>query len=120
MCAMKSRRDIIHVFFSPDCVVYLFWIWKGKTSSQLNPTDRATSELVQTILREVVDDATGIRLLPEYGGSKHHDGGADAIEIGAAAAGIDDEDVIQNMRLPTLPYLHVGGDEVDLKVYSKQ
>lgn len=102
----------------------------GKVSAQLNPTDPATAELVQRILAEMVEDATNGRA---SNGDGNGDGNSINVDVdgrmhgnsnpdvagAAAAAGVDDDDVAKNKQLPALPYLHIGGDEVDLDAYGK-
>ena len=102
----------------------------GKVSAQLNPTDPATAELVQRILAEMVEDATngrasngdgngdGNSINVDVDGRMHGNSNPDVADA-AAAAGVDDDDVAKNKQLPALPYLHIGGDEVDLDAYGK-
>ena len=99
-------------------------------SAQLNPTDPATAELVQRILAEMVEDATngrasngdgngdGNSINVDVDGRMHGNSNPDVADA-AAAAGVDDDDVAKNKQLPALPYLHIGGDEVDLDAYGK-
>jgi hexosaminidase len=96
----------------------------GKTSDQLNPRSGAGAvQLVQQILAEMVADglgadgadgadggpgADGAAVHSEHAGGEHVDGEHAVVVTEAAAGG----------RPRLMPYLHIGGDEVDLAAYS--